>query len=65
MSEYLNIILILYYLNIILINFITTSLNNIQFFNYKNTIKYLNNSFFFDIFFNLYLNKKKYKFLFL
>ena len=50
MDNYLQILLVLYFINIILISFFIIDLTNLYMFNYKNTSKFNYSMFFFDTF---------------
>lgn len=54
MIKYIYILAVLYYLNLVLVNFVNLGIKNINLFNYKNTSQYSNNKVFFDILFSFY-----------
>lgn len=60
MIKYLYILTILYNLNLFLNTFIQIMIKNITLFNYKNTIQWTKNKFFYDIIINFYLYENKF-----
>lgn len=54
MIAYAYLLIVLYSLNLILVNFINLGVKNISLFNYKNTTQFTANNFFFDIFIKYY-----------
>lgn len=60
MIKYLYILIILYNLNLFLNTFVQIMIKNITLFNYKNTIQWTKNKFFYDIIINFYLYENKF-----
>lgn len=52
--KYLYILVILYNLNLLLTTFVNLMVKNITLFNYKNTVQFTKNKFFFDIIIEYY-----------
>lgn len=59
MIKYLYILTILYNLNLFLNIYIQIMIKNITLFNYKNTVKWTSNKFFYDIIISFYLYENK------
>lgn len=60
MIKYLYILTILYNLNLFLNTFVQIMIKNITLFNYKNTVQWTKNKFFYDIIINFYLYENKF-----
>lgn len=60
MLEYTFILYIAYILNIVLVSHSNLMIKNITLFNYKNSVSFTSNKFFFDIFYSFFYNKKNF-----
>lgn len=60
MIRYLYILVILYNLNLFLNTFVQIMIKNITLFNYKNTVQWTKNKFFYDIIISFYLYENKF-----